>query len=123
MKRVLLIEDDPNQAEALQAVLQTTGVAIDVATSGNQGVEMAQRIVPDLVLCDIGLPDIDGDEVARRIRADPKLGSTLLFALSARALAEDHERSRLAGFDGYIVKPPALDALEKLVASEPRARR
>jgi CheY-like chemotaxis protein len=116
MRRVLLIEDDASQAEALQQVLQTTGVEIEVANTGMDGLEKARRLRPNLVLCDIGLPDIDGSEVARRIRDDPELRSTRLIALSAHSLPEDREEAGHAGFDEYIVKPPPFDALERLVA-------
>jgi CheY-like chemotaxis protein len=118
LRRVLLIEDDTEQAEALQQVLETTPVEIDLAHSGAEGLEKVRKLRPTLVLCDIGLPDMDGNEVARRIRADPELRTTRLVALTAHATAGDKQASGDAGFDGYIVKPPPFEALEKLVSGE-----
>src|SRR5580704_15006448 len=115
-KRVLVIEDDVAQAEAIKEALETPENIIDVAFNGTEGLEKARRFRPDILVCDIGLPDIDGDEVARRMRADPELRSVRLVALSARSPAEEGERSRRAGFDDYVVKPPSFDALQKLLA-------
>ncbi len=71
------------------------------------------------MLCDIGLPGMDGYEVARTMRGDPVLASAHLVALSGYALAEDVESARQAGFDEHLSKPPALHDLERLLASLP----
>ena len=80
---------------------------------------------PDVVLCDIGLPGMDGFQVARQVRADPAIGGVALIALSGYAQAEDLERSREAGFDLHLAKPPALDQLERAIdeVAEAAARR
>jgi CheY-like chemotaxis protein len=120
MKRVLLIEDDLEQAEALKEALSETlhmtDGSVEVAVSGMEGIEKARQLRPDVVLCDIGLPDIQGDEVARRLRADPELKSIPLLALSAHALPEDREQSIRAGFDEHLTKPPSFEMLEKQIA-------
>ena len=122
-RRVLLIEDDEQQAEALEEALQLTGCAIEVALTGADGVEKAHREHPDIILCDIRLPDIDGFEVARRIRADPELHSVRLLALSAYAFPEHRKQSELAGFEAHLVKPPSFDDLEKWILDDtPRAQ-
>ncbi len=69
------------------------------------------------MLCDIGLPGMDGYEVARRLRADPALASCLLVALSGYALPDDVARATAAGFDRHLAKPPSLEALDDLLAS------
>ena len=101
-KRVLIIEDDPAQAEALGEALQLTGSTIEVVQTGTEGVEKARQMHPDVVVCDIRLPDIDGFEVARRIRADPSLSSTHLVGLSAYAFPAHRRQSEQAGFEQHL---------------------
>src|SRR5262249_7137096 len=122
MKRVLLIEDDVEQAEAIREALLTAHHIVEVAVNGIEGIEKARRSRPDIVLCDIGLPDIDGDEVARRMRADPDLQSIHLLALTAHALPEDREKAKRAGFDDYIVKPPSFGVLEAKIGQSASER-
>jgi len=114
-KRVLIIEDDAQQAEALQEVLQLTGSTIEVALTGSAGVEKARRLRPDVIVCDIRLPDIDGFEVARRIRADPEMRGVHLLALSAYAFPEQNDQSSSAGFEAHLVKPPSFEDLERSI--------
>ena len=73
-------------------------------------------VAPDVVLCDIGLPGMDGYEVARSLRADPALAGTRLVALSGYALPEDLQRAAEAGFDRHIAKPPSPETLESVLA-------
>jgi CheY-like chemotaxis protein len=117
--KLLLIEDDREQAEVLTEALRQTlhakSSVIEVAYSGTEGIEKARQFRPDVVLCDIGLPDIEGDEVARRLRADPDLRSIPLLALSVRALPEDREKSVRAGFDEHLTKPPSFENLERQI--------
>jgi two-component system, sensor histidine kinase len=101
--RVLIIEDDVDSREMLRIVLELDGHEVHVASEGVAGLEMALALRPDVALVDIGLPGIDGYEVARRIRAS---GLTMrLVALSGYGQAEDRRRSREAGFDLHLVKP------------------
>jgi two-component system CheB/CheR fusion protein len=115
-RRVLVIEDNLDAAETLKEVLELNDHVVDIALSGPEGVEKASALEPDVVLCDIGLPGMDGFQVARAIRSDPRLRGTRLIALSGYAQAEDLERSREAGFDLHLAKPPDLDALEQAIA-------
>ncbi|WP_170229901.1 PAS domain S-box protein [Polyangium fumosum] len=115
-RRVLVIEDNVDAAETLRDALGMGDHVVEVAFAGPEGIEKARRFEPDVVLCDIGLPGMDGYGVARTIRADPKLRSVYLVALSGYALQEDVERSRQAGFDRHMAKPPSLSALEKMLA-------
>jgi CheY-like chemotaxis protein len=116
MKRVLLIEDDLDQVDALKGALQLTDNVIEVATAGEEGIQKARTFHPDIVLCDLGLPDMDGNEVARRMRADPELQSIHLFALTAYVLPENREKSRQAGFESHLAKPPSIEDLEERIA-------
>lgn len=93
------------------------GHDVEVAYSGPEGLAKARRAVPDLVLCDIGLPGIDGYEVARNMRADPKLAETMPVAVTGYATSQDVARARAAGFDRHIAKPPSLDRVLELASS------
>ena len=109
--RVLLVEDNRDAALSLKEALELQGHQVDVAHTGPEGLEKATALVPDLVLCDIGLPAIDGYEVARRLRADDRLRSTLLVALSGYAAEQDRARAQAAGFDRHVAKPLTLELL------------
>jgi len=120
-RRVLVIEDNVDAAESLREALELGDHDVAIAQSGPEGVEAARRFHPDVVLCDIGLPGLDGYGVARALRSDPdpRLRSMFLVALSGYALDEDVTKSREAGFDRHIAKPPSVEALEKLLAETP----
>ena len=115
---VLVVEDNEDSAEALAAVLRLWGHDVRVAFDGLAALETAKTFRPDVVLSDVGLPGMDGYELARRLRADPALRETLLVALSGYGRDEDRERARDAGFDRHLVKPPDLDALARLLAAD-----
>jgi PAS domain S-box-containing protein len=108
---ILVIEDNVDAARSIAEVLETEGHRVHVATDGLSGIAMVRALKPEVVLCDIGLPDIDGYEIARAIRADDELRSTRLIALSGYARPEDRLRAMEAGFDVHLRKPPSLDAL------------
>ena len=119
-RRVLLVEDNADARQSLAEVLALHGHEVHQARDGQEGVAMALALRPDVVLCDIGLPDLDGYEVARVLRGDGALRSTLLVALSGHARPEDVRRAREAGFHAHLAKPPVLEELERLLASAPR---
>jgi len=118
-RRVLIIEDNPDTALAMKDSMELSGHEVRTAQDGTGGLEEARAFLPDVVLCDLGLPGIDGYEVARRIRADDRLEHLFLVALSGYATEADRERSRAAGFDRHLAKPPDIDALEKLIEELP----
>jgi CheY-like chemotaxis protein len=94
---------------------------VEVARDGLDGVERARSFHPDLVLCDLGLPRLDGFGVARAIRADPALASTYLVAVTGYASAEDQRRAADAGFNRHLAKPVPVDVIEEVLASAPPA--
>ena len=90
---------------------------IQVTDNGPAGLSRAREFRPEVVLCDIGLPGMDGYQVARVFRADESLKDMFLVALSGYALPEDLQRAAEAGFDRHLAKPPRLDQLEELLSS------
>jgi PAS domain S-box-containing protein len=119
-RRVLVIEDDADVADGLKAALEVDEHQVVVARSGAEALERARGYHPDVVLCDIGLPGMNGYEVARAFRADDTLRSTLLVALSGYAQADDIDRSLTAGFDVHIAKPPTIDKLHRVFTAGAR---
>jgi CheY-like chemotaxis protein len=116
-RRVLIIEDNADARESFQAVLASEGHEVHEAADGEQGIEVAERTRPDIVLVDIGLPRIDGYEVARRLRAlQQSLGvKWRLIALTGYGQPEDVRRAEEAGFDTHLVKPVNVVALQKAI--------
>jgi two-component system CheB/CheR fusion protein len=112
-----VIEDNVDAANSLRDVLTLKGHQVAVAYSGPEGLAKARELLPDVVLCDIGLPGIDGYEVARALRADDAHKGILLVALSGYALAQDVQRATAAGFNHHLAKPPSLEKLEPILAS------
>jgi PAS domain S-box-containing protein len=112
---VLVVEDNADAGETLAAILELEGHQVRVARDGRSGLELARELRPDVVVCDIGLPDLDGYEVARALRRDPAFRSTRLIALSGYAQPEDRRRAREAGFDLHIAKPPDVEELKAAV--------
>ena len=109
-RSILIIEDHEDAREALRALLELEGHRVAAAGTGPQGVELAQQTLPDVALVDIGLPEVDGYEVARRLRA---LGPRCpyLVALTGYGEPDDVKRAREAGFDAHLLKPVDPDAL------------
>jgi CheY-like chemotaxis protein len=114
---VLVIEDNVDAARSLAEVLEMHGHRVHIATDGRSGIATACEVRPELILCDIGLPDVDGYQVAHTLRADEGLRSTRLVALSGYAQPEDRRRAAESGFDAHLSKPPSVDALLALVAT------
>ncbi len=116
-RRVLLVEDNADAACALAEVLSLQGHDVHVAADGPNGVDSARRLLPDAVVLDLGLPGIDGYEVARRLRSDPALAGTLLIALSGWAGREERSRAIDAGIDHHLVKPVPASRIAELLAT------
>jgi len=119
MLDILLIEDNDDVADTLGAWLETLGHRVTIARTGPKGLEMALTLKPQLVLCDIGLPEMDGVEVCQRVRQTATDFHPVMVALTGWGKEEDRMRTKDAGFDHHLVKPVALDTLSKLIASVP----
>jgi signal transduction histidine kinase/ActR/RegA family two-component response regulator len=118
-RRILVVDDNEDAAEWLATVLRLHGHETHVAHDGLEAVTTAERIRPDAVLLDIGLPRLDGYEACRRIRAQSRGRDLLLVALTGWGQDEDRQESRDAGFDAHLVKPVDDEVLLKLLASLP----
>ena len=114
--RILVIEDNVDAAESLCILLNLKGHVTEKAGSGPTGIMAAQTFLPDVVLCDLGLPGLDGYAVARRLRADPTLKNAYLIALTGYGQEQDQRRTREAGFDLHLTKPVDHTALEMALA-------
>jgi PAS domain S-box-containing protein len=119
-RRVLVIEDNLDASDTLQIALTLNGHEVKTAHDGAHGLELATAFDPDIVICDIGLPGMDGYDVARAFRRHETLHDTYLVALSGYAQPEDLQRAREAGFNRHVAKPTSLDKLEHLLAEAPR---
>jgi PAS domain S-box-containing protein len=115
-KRLLVVDDNEDAANSLAMLLRLQGHEARVAFSGVAALEMTKVYTPDAAFLDIGMPGMDGYEVARRIRQQPGLGGVVLAALTGWGQQEDRRRTAEAGFNYHLVKPLDPDALEKLLA-------
>jgi PAS domain S-box-containing protein len=116
-QRILVIEDNLDSASTLREALELLGHETTVAHTGPEGIECARACLPDVILCDIGLPGMDGYSVGRAIRNDSTLKGVRLVALSGYALPEDLERAERAGFDAHLPKPADIEELAALIGS------
>jgi two-component system KDP operon response regulator KdpE len=102
---VLVVEDEPEIRGILRRVLEELGVRVTEAATGAEGIALAERLRPDLVVLDLGLPDVQGDEVCRAVRASPVVGHVPIVVVSARHSEEEKVRLLDAGADDYLTKP------------------
>ena len=121
MYRILLVEDNEFNRDMLTKRLRRRGFQVLSAVDGRQGIETARRELPDLVLMDLSLPEMDGWEAARRLKSDIQTQSIPVVALTAHAMLGDREKALEAGCDDYATKPIDLPGLlrimERLVCS------
>ena len=121
-RRILVVDDNKDSADSLAMLLQVLGHEVRTAYSGPNAVKVALAFVPELVLLDIGMPGMDGYEVARRLRGEAILQKTLLVAQTGWGQEEDRFRALQAGFDHHLVKPVELTALQTLLAQMERGQ-
>ena len=114
---ILIVEDNADARETLCRLLEFGGHRVRTAADGAEGLDAALAALPEVAFVDIGLPKLDGYEVARRIRAAKDGGRPLLIALTGYGLEEDRQRALAAGFDAHLVKPVSEGELEKLLAA------
>jgi len=104
-ERILVVEDNEKNMKLFRDVLSATGYRTLEATTGGAAVELATKHAPDLVLMDIQMPDVDGVEALRRLRADERTAAIPVLAVTAQAMQGDREHFLAEGFDGYLSKP------------------
>ncbi len=115
--RILLVEDNEMNRDMLSRRLAKRGYEVALALDGLQGIEMARRDSPDLILMDMSLPGVDGWEITRRMRADAGLRRIPIIALTAHAMAGDREKALAAGCDEYDTKPVDFARLTAKIAA------
>lgn len=120
--RVLVVDDDCDTVSLQVALLEFSGYEVRSAGDGAGALATAERFRPDVILLDIGLPRVDGYEVAARIREQPALQGVVLVAMTGYGQPADHRRSCAAGFDHHLVKPVEFAELQALLASIQPAR-
>jgi signal transduction histidine kinase/ActR/RegA family two-component response regulator len=114
---ILVVDDNQDSASSMTLLLEMQGHEVCVAHSGQAALERAAERTPDAILLDIGMPGMNGYEVARRLRQQPAFAQTLLVAITGYGRASDHEQTQAAGFDHHLVKPIDYDKLQALLAS------
>jgi two-component system cell cycle response regulator DivK len=115
--KILYVEDNDDNVYMLKNRLSRAGFTVIIAIDGMQGVAMAASEQPDLILMDLTLPDIDGEEATRRIKADPATKRIPIIALTAHAMAGDREKAIAAGCDDFDTKPVDMPRLLEKIAS------
>ncbi|MFZ5831055.1 MAG: response regulator [Planctomycetota bacterium] len=116
MHRVLVVDDNQAAAEMLSLVVRSLGNEVRTCYDGPQALEAAEQFLPDIVLLDIGMPGMDGYEVARRIREQPWGEHITLVAVTGWGQEEDRRRTKEVGFDHHLVKPASPVVLERILA-------
>jgi two-component system CheB/CheR fusion protein len=115
--RIAIVEDSADSRELLCELLSHEGFECETAETGPAGLALIEQTQPAIAILDVGLPEMDGYEVARRLRADPRHASMFLIALTGYGQATDRAASREAGFDEHLVKPVDVDELLHLLAT------
>jgi CheY-like chemotaxis protein len=113
--RILIADDNRDAADTMGMLLELDGHEVIVAHSGNQALELGRQRRPDVVILDIGMPDVNGYEVARTARSEDWGRSAYLIALTGWGQADDKERARMAGFDRHLTKPVDPDLVEEIL--------
>jgi CheY-like chemotaxis protein len=118
-----VVDDNVDSADSLALLLRLSGHQVHVVYDGEAALKSVETETPELVFLDIGLPGMDGYEVARRLRQQSRLAGAVLVAMTGWGQEDDRRHSREAGFDHHMVKPVDLDALGKLLAEVTEAAR
>lgn len=113
--RVLVVDDNLDAAETLAMLLEMSGHEVKMANDGQEAIEMASREVPEVVLLDIGMPGMNGYDVARALRERPETREVVLVAMTGWGQEEDMKRTKEAGFNHHLVKPVEPSVLTKLL--------
>ncbi len=114
-RKILVVEDNPDAAATMRDFLELSGHEVELATSGTDGVAAAREFHPEIVLCDLGLPGMDGYQVAKALKRDPGTASARLIAVTGYGREEDRRRSKEAGFELHLTKPVDPVKLRRLL--------
>jgi CheY-like chemotaxis protein len=112
---ILLVEDNETIRHAFGILLEESGYRVEQAGTGEEAMAKAESSPPDLILMDLGLPDIDGLELTRRLKSNPTTRNAVVVALTGRALEKDHAACVAAGCDGYLAKPIDTERLLRTI--------
>jgi CheY-like chemotaxis protein len=121
-KRVLIVDDNRDAAEMLAELLELLGYESRVALEAFSALKIAPEFNPDIMLIDIGLPEVNGYELAQRMRAIPQFASARLMALTGYGQEADRQNAIDAGFDEHLVKPVDVERLQSILADESTSR-
>ncbi len=116
-EQLLLVDDEPGLREAVQAYLEESGYSVQTANNGNEGWEMVQRFMPDLVISDVMMPQVDGYQLLKRLRDDVRFQALPVIFLTARGMTSDRIQGYDAGCDAYLPKPFDPDELVAVIKS------
>jgi CheY-like chemotaxis protein len=114
---ILVVDDNPSNLKLFTYLLTLPGYAVTTAASAEQALEVLAHLLPDLIIMDLQLPDVDGLTLTRQLKADPKMKGVPIVAVTASAMKGDEEKARAAGVDGYMSKPVEKRAFRAMVAS------
>jgi CheY-like chemotaxis protein len=121
-RKIVVVDDNHDAADTTRLLLELAGNRVWVAYDGASGLKLAEEHHPDTMLLDIGMPELDGFEVARRIRRHPDLAAVRLIALTGWGQLEDRRATEAAGFDAHLVKPISMQDLQLALAGSNRER-
>ena len=113
--RILVVDDNQDSATTLTMLLKLKGHEVYTRYGGRQGLEAAESVRPEVIILDIGMPEMDGYETCRQIRRQPWGKDVVIAALTGYGQEEDKRKTREAGFDGHLIKPVDLSALTQLL--------
>jgi two-component system, cell cycle response regulator DivK len=120
---ILVVDDNATNLKLARLLLQAEGYEVRLASDAEEALSAINDVEPDLILMDLQLPGLDGLELTRRLKQDPKRNNIIVLAFTAYAMKGDEEKARAAGCDGYITKPIDTNTLPKTIADHLRRRR
>jgi CheY-like chemotaxis protein len=116
-RSILIVDDNPSNLKLFTFLLALPGYVVTTAASAEQALDVLGRLVPNLIIMDLQLPDVDGLTLTRQLKADPRMQGVPIVAVTASAMKGDEEKARAAGVDGYMSKPVEKRAFRAMVAS------
>lgn len=114
---ILVVDDNPSNLKLFTFLLAVPGYVVTTAASAEEALQVLRRLLPDLIIMDLQLPDVDGLTLTRQLKADPRMKNVPIVAVTAYAMKGDEEKALAAGVDGYMSKPVEKRAFRAMVAS------